>query len=386
VPALAQAQAKLGHEVTIACRDYGYLGPMAKAEGVNVRTVPGSRWTKGQGGWGCSFRRLVEEEARKADVVHNHGVWLAANYYARRAAVKMGKPLVISPRGMLEGWSLGRSIVRKTVAWHLFERKNLESAALFHATSEPEAEAIATAHQIKIKMKIKKTRILVATNGVDVPERIPSGEVLEKRFPNLKGKKRVVFMSRIHPKKGLLELAKAWMEIRQGYAGWDLIIVGPEDDTGYAEKVRAELRGEGVWSGELAGEEKWSALGNAEFVVLPSYSENFGIVVAEALAGGRPVLTTTGTPWGAAAKPPIKMKIKIKGNNGGESMNLEERQCGVICGVTDLKRGLEKMMSFSDKERDEMGKRGREWMKSDFSWEAGAGRLVAAYKEIGVSR
>ena len=70
VPALAEAQAKLGHRVTIVCRDYGYLGPMAKAEGVEVRSVPSSRWTKGQGGWGCAFRRLVEQEAEKADVAN----------------------------------------------------------------------------------------------------------------------------------------------------------------------------------------------------------------------------------------------------------------------------------------------------------------------------
>ena len=72
----------------------------------------------------------------------------------------------------------------------------------------------------------------------------------------------------------------------------------------------------------------------------------------------------------------------MEGGFAGGSMNLEEKKCGVICEVTDLKRGLEKMMSFSDKERDEMGQRGREWMKSDLSWEAGAERLVAAYKEI----
>jgi hypothetical protein len=72
----------------------------------------------------------------------------------------------------------------------------------------------------------------------------------------------------------------------------------------------------------------------------------------------------------------------MEGGFAGGSMNLEERKCGVICEVTDLKRGLEKMMSFSDKERCEMGKRGREWMKSEFSWEAGAGRLIAAYREL----
>ena len=76
------------------------------------------------------------------------------------------------------------------------------------------------------------------------------------------------------------------------------------------------------------------------------------------------------------------MKIKIKENNGGESMNLEERKCGVICEVTDLKRGLERMLGFSDKERMEMGARGRQWMKEKFSWEAGAEKLTSAYRQI----
>ena len=95
----------------------------------------------------------------------------------------------------------------------------------------------------------------------------------------------------------------------------------------------------------------------------------------------------------------MKIKIKIKepsvassplrggameGGYAGGTMNLEERKCGVICEVTDLKRGLERMLKFSDKEREEMGTRGREWMKEEFSWEAGAERLIAAYKEIGI--
>jgi glycosyltransferase involved in cell wall biosynthesis len=381
VPALAAAQAKQGHRVTIACRDYAYLGPMAEAEGVEVRSVPSSRWTKGQGGWGCSFRRLVEQEAEKADVVHNHGVWLAANYYARRAAVKAGKPLVISPRGMLEDWSLRRAVVRKFVAWQLFERKNLESAALFHATADSEAEAIKTALRIKMKIKNKEPRIVVAPNGVDIPERIPNREALEARFAKLRGRRWILFMSRVHPKKGLLELAKAWMQIRESNPGWELVIAGPEQDKGYAERLKKEGGREVIWAGELRGEEKWAALGNAEFLVLPSHSENFGIVVAESLAAGRPVVTTNKTPWGAA-RSDIKMKIKIKENNGGESMNLEERKCGVICEVTDLKRGLERMLGFSDKERMEMGARGRQWMKEKFSWEAGAEKLTSTYREI----
>ena len=411
VPALAAAQAKQGHRVTIACRDYGYLGPMAKAYGVEVRSVPSSRWTKGQGGWGCSFQRLVEQEAEKADVIHNHGVWLAANYYARRAAVKAGKPLVISLRGMLEDWSLGRSKMRKRVAWWLFERENLRSAKLFHATAESEAQSI----QATLRRLVeggrrevegdRQPRIVVAANGVEVPEKIPAREALERRFPELKGKKWVLFMSRIHRKKGLDLLLEAWARQKTdapsglglGLSEHVLVIAGPEEDRGYAEKLKREGKREVIWTGELRGEEKWAALGNAEFLVLPSHSENFGIVVAESLAAGRPVVTTTGTPWGEA-ETPIRMRIRMKGPSfapnlsspggaseggcAGGTMNLEERKCGVICEVTDLKRGLERMLEFSDKDREEMGARSRQWMKEEFSWEAGAERLIAGYREI----
>jgi glycosyltransferase involved in cell wall biosynthesis len=347
-------------------------------------------------GWSPRFARRLEELARGVDVVHDHGLWMWPNKYARKAARKAGKSLVISPRGMLEDWSLRRAVVRKFVAWQLFERKNLESAALFHATADSEAEAIKTALRIKMKIKIKEPRIVVAPNGVDIPERIPNREALEARFAKLRGRRWILFMSRVHPKKGLLELAKAWMQIRESNPGWELVIAGPEQDKGYAEKVKKEGGRKVVWTGELRGEEKWAALGHAEFLVLPSHSENFGIVVAESLAAGRPVVTSNKTPWGAA-RSEIKMKIKMKGPSvapsplrggameggcAGGTMNLEERKCGVICEVTDLKRGLERMLEFSDKERKEMGARGRQWMREEFSWEAGAEKLTSAYREI----
>ena len=408
VPALAGAQAKLGHQVTIACRDYGYLGTMVKPEGVEIRSVPSSCWTKGQGGWGCSFRRLVEEEARKADVVHNHGVWLAANYYARKAANKAGKPLVISTRGMVEDWSLGRSKMRKRVAWMLFERENLRSAKLFHATSSSEAESISEALR-RWKMVDGRweppisdlrspifpgPRIVVAPNGVDVPERIPGREILEARFPKLRGKKWVLFMSRIHPKKGIDLLLEAWAtalsqkglgSLREGQGGMILVIAGA-DLIGYGKEVERMVREKGLgetvlMTGHVDGEVREALLGHSMFLVLPSYSENFGLVVAESLAAGRPVLTTTGTPWGAT-RSPIRMRIRIKEDGSDESMNLEENGCGVICEVGGLKEALSKMMSFSDEELDQMGARGRKMVGDRFSWKGAAETMVEAYGEL----
>jgi len=142
VTRLASEQAKLGHEVTLACLDYPHLGPQVVAPGVRVVSVKGNALAVRGRGWCPEFRRVVREEAAKADIVHNHGLWMWPNAYAREAAVAAGKPLVISPRGMLEAWSLQRSKLRKAVAWWLFEKLNLQSAVMFHATAESEARSI----------------------------------------------------------------------------------------------------------------------------------------------------------------------------------------------------------------------------------------------------
>ena len=99
------------------------------------------------------------------------------------------------------------------------------------------------------------------------------------------------------------------------------------------------------------------------------------------MAVGRPVLTTTGTPWGGVS---LMMNIKIKEDKELQSMNLEERGCGVICepGREGVMMGLEKILKISDAKRDEMGKKGRAWMQEDFSWGKSAKELVKAYQEI----
>ena len=162
-----------------------------------------------------------------------------------------------------------------------------------------------------------------------------------------------------------------------------VLVIAGADLVGYGEEVRRMIREKGLgetvlMTGHVDGEVREALLGHAEFMVLPSHSENFGLVVAESLAAGRPVVTTNKTPWGSElAQGDRRKEIADRG-----SMNLELRGCGVICEVTDLKRGLERMLKFSDKEREEMGARGREWMREEFSWEAGAETILEAYKAI----
>ena len=106
-----------------------------------------------------------------------------------------------------------------------------------------------------------------------------------------------------------------------------------------------------------------------------------GLVVAESLAAGRPVLTTTGTPWGAT-RSPIRMRMRIKEDGSDESMNLEENGCGVICEVGGLKEALGRMLRFSDEELDEMGRKGKKMVAERFSWKSSAEKVTEAYGEL----
>ncbi len=404
VTRLASEQAKLGHEVTLVCLDYKHLGPQVAAPGVRMVSVPGGFLAVHGRGWSSKFRRVVLEEARKADIVHNHGLWMWPNAYAREAAVATGKPLVISPRGMLESWSMNRSKLRKAVAWRLFERKNLRSAAMFHATAESEAESIRhTAESIRRKAgggtgqgtgdrRQEAVPIVVAPNGVDLPDlaKSPGRKSIEEKFPQLRGRRWVVFMSRLHPKKGIDVLLRAW-GMRQRTTGrqddrttgqeakdaessgpmvqWShspiLIIAGP-DLVGYRREVERMVREIGledsvVLTGEMRGMAKDALLANAEVFVLPSYSENFGIVVAEAMAWGRPVITTTGTPWQEVAE--VGAGWWVKPEEG------------------EVARALGEALGKGREELNAIGARGRALVAERYGWRVPAERLVSVYED-----
>ena len=422
VTRLASEQAKMGHEVTLACLDYPHLGPQVAAPRVRVVSLKGNIFAVRGRGWCPEFRRVLREEAAKADVVHNHGLWMWPNAYAREAALAAGKPLIISPRGMLEAWSLGRSKLRKAVAWRLFESKNLQAAAMFHATAESERESIRSVFSHGLARintdsfsaedlggkscsseKPKEIPIVVAPNGVDLPDlkRRPGREVLERRYPALRDRRWVVFMSRLHPKKGIDVLLPAWRKQQNVEQGAGLparsayrsersrehgaggmketkrpidqetkdspvLVLAGSDLIGYRKDIERMIRELGledsvVMTGELAGEEKDCLLGNAEVFVLPSYSENFGIVVAEAMAWGRPVIASTGTPW-----------QEVPDVGAGWWVEPEEEA---------LAQALYEELGTRQEELDAMGAKGRALVERSYTWSAPAERLTKAYEE-----
>jgi glycosyltransferase involved in cell wall biosynthesis len=196
----------------------------------------------------------------------------------------------------------------------------------------------------------------VLPNGVEVPESI---------VPTTGGRtRRALFLSRLHPKKGLALLVEAWARVRP--EGWELVIAGP-DERGHRALIQdridaAGLMGEVRFAGAVDDERKWALYMSADLVVLPTRSENFGLVVAEALGAGVPVLTTRGAPWAA----------------------LERERCGwwvapTAEGVAD---GLARATALPDRELRAMGERGRAFVQEAFGWPHVAREMLGVYRWV----
>jgi glycosyltransferase involved in cell wall biosynthesis len=359
VTRLATEQVRLGHDVALACLEYPHLGANRQAPGVRIEAIHGGEAAVRLRGWSPALRRLLMNEARRADVVHNHGLWMWPNAYARQAAVSAGRPLVVSPRGMLDDWSLRRSRLKKALAWWIFERRNLQAARLLHATSEAEVS--------NVRCMGLGQRVVLAPNGVDLPDMDdpPARGVLEASFPLLRGRRWVAFLSRLHPKKGLDILLEAWRRQAPLAGPRPVLVIAGPDLTGYGRDVERMVSGmedSVVLTGELRGERKDCLLANADVFVLPSYSENFGIVVAEAMAWGRPVITTTTTPWAEIAK-----------RGAGWWVRPEAREVG---------EAVRRAMGKTPAELAEMGLRGRALVAENYGWPASAAKLTEAYAEV----
>ena len=189
-------------------------------------------------------------------------------------------------------------------------------------------------------------------------------------------------MSRMHPKKGVLELAEAWKVVVRGQGGavggWvcELVYtVSGELERAYELKVKERVKELGledrvVFTGALNDDEKWGAYARADVFALPTYSENFGIVVAEALWAGVPVITTKGTPWGELETAKCGKWIDLPSEGSNPSA------------WPALVAALREMMSLSDDERRQMGANGRRLVEERYTWAAVVKEMVKGYERI----
>lgn len=293
-------------------------------------------------------RSLLERvNERRLDLLHLHGLWTWGLHSAVAVARSCRVPYVISPRGMLSDWCVRHKGYRKQAALLLYQRRDLEDAAFLHVTSEDERR--------DVRRWISHDRVVVVPNGCSMP---PSGSVMR---PVSDGTRLAVSVCRLHPVKQLDVLIRAWAKLRP--QGWRLVIAGPGDAMYRDYLVRLtrehQLEHEIDIGPEVNDKQKWGLLKAASVFVLPSASENFGMSIAEALASGTPVLTTTGTPWGT----------------------LTERGCGWICDSSEegILQSLSTSLSTSALELERMGENGRELIRTEYSWNSVAERLGAHY-------
>jgi glycosyltransferase involved in cell wall biosynthesis len=308
-------------------------------------------------GYAPRLARTLHE--RRPSLLHGNGLWMYPSLASLRWSRRARRPYLISPHGMLDPWALSHAVWKKRLVGWWFEDAHLAGAACLHALTEAEARAI-RAYGLS-------NPICVVPNGVDLPkETVPARPAWARQAE--KDRKVILFLGRLHPKKGLANLLAAWQDVQSAAVArdWMLVIAG-WDRGGYARQLErvAEAHGLGDtlrFVGPRFDDGKAAAFARAEAFVLPSLSEGLPVAVLEAWSYGVPVLMT-------------------------EACNLPE---GFAAGAalpigTDrasLAAGLRQLFALSDAERRHMGARGQALVRERFTWSSVGEQMAAVYQWV----
>lgn len=324
---------------------------------VCTRTLMLHRW-----GFSPSFGRNITPLISRAEIVAINGITTYPVTITARTCIKLRKPYIVSLRGGLLPGAMALKAKRKQLYYNLFTRSILSNASAVHVTSNAErtcAEALGI-----------KSRITVIPNGaMPLPnDQVDSKHLLPQIQSLLPEQKLVLFLGRIEPIKGLDILLQSWADV-MNLCDRDhamLALAGP-DYRGYAKQLKKLTRklnitDRVIFTGILDDKAKWAAYQRADLFVLPSYSENFGLTVTEALACGTPVITTTGTPW--------KELEKI---NAGRCVPPDKKA---------LTEAICELLTASNDQRQAMGERGQAHIIKNYSWDLTARKFITVCENI----
>lgn len=420
----------LGHDVTIAVRDPSTsdIYPLdPRVHLISIKSI---------------LHPPHEFSPSTYSLVHIHGLWSWPLHRVSCWSHTHNKPVVWSTHGMTASWALRHKWWKKCLPWYLYQKRDIKRAVMLHATSEMEAGWIRDLGFVQ--------KLVVAPLGTHLPSSVPLRQ---------HARKTILFVGRIYPVKGLMNLVKAWAQVRSSKVlkcesalverpessdqrtaagkdassfianpsflpNWQLVLAGP-DQAGHKTELMAEAKKLGlsvadipasqlirqpaslpspydiVFTGPVYGADKDALYRMADLLVLPTYSENFGVVVIEALAQGCPVITTKGTPWqellGQEGSNALRAGSKVPsvsghvqggsqvGSNSSfilhPSFLADNGRCGwwIDIGVEPLAEALREAMSLSDEERSAMGENGRRLVEDKYTWPAIAEQMRTAY-------
>lgn len=341
VTALTRHLMQLGHEVQLYAHDKDVKG----FNDIDIRPfhIENFPFNK-QLAFSFSLRNEIRKECKNANIIQTNSLWQYPNFVMNSVKGLSDAKIVIVPRGTLSEYALSLSSYKKRIVLALGQRRALRNADMFIATCEKEY------HDIR-RFGLKQP-VAIIPNGLELPN-----------IDTYCKKRRVLFLARIHKVKGLDYLIDVWKDLEKDcqFKDWELIIAGPTESD-YARQMISRAKGSKHISfiGEQYGTDKVKLMAEASIYVLPTHTENFGISIAEALACGTPVITTTGAPWSGLNK-----------NNCGKWIDLS---------FDNLKRAMKEMMLKSETELSNMGQNGREWISQDFSWPEITVKTIKSYQ------
>jgi poly(glycerol-phosphate) alpha-glucosyltransferase len=305
-------------------------------------------------GFSPALKRCVVQS--DSDILHNHGIWEYTSYVCLQWKKLKRKPYIVSPHGMLDSWALSNSQLKKKIMYSLIDKEYLANASCIHALNKEEAKSIQA-------LKLDNP-ICIIPNGIDIPEdHIVTQPIWEE---SIRDKKVLLFLGRLHPKKGLENLLYAWSNVVKKNKEWVLVIAGWAQND-YDKKLKKiieehSLTGSVYFTGSVLGEDKVSVLQHSNAFILPSFSEGLPMSVLEAWSYRLPVIMT-------------------KECNLSDAF---EYECAIKIGTSihSIEETLITFFSMSEKDQRELGDRGYKYVKNKYSWDQVAKQMFDVYSWI----
>lgn len=318
--------------------------------------------------WNAYSKRLAQTiwdriESDAFDLIHVHEPWHYPGFVAFRAARTHDVPYVLSPRGALEAWCLKHKALKKSVYMKMIQGHILQSADAIHALTNEEMKRISELGY--------KTPVFVGPNGIDPApfECLPDASEFLTAHPKLSGKRVILYMGRLHPKKGLNVLARSYASLFHQFKDVALLVVG-WDEVGTRKRMEATLKASSaldgtVFTGTLTGKDKLAALACADLFVLSSHAEGFSMAILETLAAGLPVVISKQCHFPEVSEYDAGFVVEPNDES-----------------VTEAIRTL-----LSDgKLRARMGQNGRKLVRERYSWQSVAASMADFYRTLVAAR